>query len=341
MAVNRQLNLLGQQRIDVPHLRSIESAVCYDFDVIGLAITAGVPCVVNGFEVIGYTTSIGNLASTLTIHTASSRVIHPAASDSGSFFQVPANRANETLNDFNNRVQGSWTPGTANYVGIDLLRSQDPTTNSTVRFITTNPNTEVNKTVPLARTMDYVFTISTTPFSVTPSICPLYIVYTNSQNTITSISDARNLLFRMGAGGDSPNSNTPFGWPGGRNEITSSNPLVAGDRSIQSFKDWMRAVMTRLQEVAGGEYWYSLTADRNVHMTQGGVFDSNGEAFEWVSNNLHWKDIKFIFDNSTARINEVADQLIDAPGLTDLAEGDCIYVDLDRTVDHTNDGHNA
>jgi len=340
MAVNRQLNTLGQMRVDVPHLRLIESAICYDFDAVGLLITGGVPCVVKGFDVVNYATAVGSAATDLIIKTAGARLVHPAASDSGSFFQVPLSRPNETLNKINGRIQGSWSPNTANYVGIDLLRSADSTTSESARFLNTVPNTESSKTVPLGRTMDYVITISNQPFSGSPSIAPLYIVQTDATNTIVTLKDARNLLFRNGAGGDSPTSNQPFGWPGGRNEANPALTTIAGDRSILSFKQWLNAAMTRFQELGGGEYWYSLTADRNVQMTQGStVFASNGEAFEWNGSNLHWQGIGFIFDNSTARINAVADQLGDQPGVTDLADGECIYVDLDRVVNET--GGNA
>lgn len=341
MAVNRQVNLLGQQRIDVPHVRSLESAVCYDFDAVGLMVTGGIPSVISGFDVSNYTTIVGTLASNLIINTASSRIVHPLASDSGSFFQVPSNRAAETINDNNDRVQGAWIAGTTNYIGVDLLRSADSTTATTVRFLTTNPDTETSKYVPLARTMDYKITISTVPFSVTPSICPLYIIVTDNSNTITAITDARTLLFSSFSGGDSPSFNNPFGWPGGRGRPTGVTALTAGDKSIRSLSQWRDAITTRLQEVGGGEYWYSLTADRNVRMVQGApFFSSNGESLEWVSSNLHWKNIKFLFDNSTSWVNEVADQTTSSAGLTDLAEGECIYVDLDRGANHTVTGNN-
>lgn len=339
MAVNRQLNTLGQMRVDVPHLRLIESAICYDFDAVGLLITGGVPCVVKGFDVVNYATAINSDANKLIIKTAGARLVHPAASDSGSFFQVPLNRPNEVLNKNNGRIQGSWSPNAANYVGVDLLRSADSTTSESARFLNTVPNTESSKTVPLGRTMDYVITISNQPFSGSPSIAPLLIVTTDATNTIKTLKDARNLLFRNGAGGDSPTSNQPFGWPGGRNEANPALTTIAGDRSILSFKQWLNAAMTRFQEVGGGEYWYSLTADRNVQMTQGSVVFGGGEAFEWTGSNLHWQGIAFIFDNSTARINAVADQTVDAPGLTDLADGECVYVDLDRFNNDT--GGNA
>lgn len=336
MAVNRQGNFLGQQRVDIPHLRSMESGVCYDFDAVGLLMTGGVACVINGFEVVNYATIIGANASSIVIKTADSRIVHPLASDSGSFFQVPSDRANETLDTNNARVLGSWTPSAVNYVGADLLRSADDTTSDTVRFLDASSDSESDELVPLARTMDYVITISTSPFSASPTICPLLKVTLNANSAITAIQDARNLMFRLGSGGDAPKTNNPFGWPGGRNEGSLATAYVAGDRSIKSFKQWCDAVMTRLQEVGGGEYWYSLTSDRNVRLAQGSnPFESTGEAFEWVTNNLHWKGLKVIFDNSTGYINEIQDEPSDSPGLTNLADGECIYVDLDRTANKT------
>lgn len=334
MAVNRQANLLGQQRVDIPHLRAIESAACYDFDAIGLLMTGGAACVVSGFEVVNYSTVVGANASSIVLRTASSRLVHPLASDSGSFFQVPVDRADETLNTNNIRIQGSWTPSAVNYVGVDLLRSADDSTSDTVRFLDSSADSESDEQVPLARTMDYVITITTSPFSISPTICPVAKVTLDSNSAVTAIQDARNLLFRLGRGGDSPKVNNPYGWPGGRNE--GSGLLTAGDRSIRSMKQWCDAVMTRFQELGGGEYWYSLTSDRNVRLAQGSSpFDSTGEAFEWVTGNLHWQGLKLIFDNSTGYINEIKSQLTDSPGLTDLADGECIYVDLDRTANKT------
>jgi hypothetical protein len=73
---------------------------------------------------------------------------------------------------------------------------------------------------------------------------------------------------------------------------------------------------------------------------QGAAFITNGEYFTWDGTNLHWKGLVFIFDDSTAVFNEVANQLTDSPGLTDLANGECIYVDLDRSQNRTIAGTN-
>jgi hypothetical protein len=61
------------------------------------------------------------------------------------------------------------------------------------------------------------------------------------------------------------------------------------------------------------------------------VFPSTGDWFEWTGGHLHWRGLAVIFDNSTGYVNEIKDQATNSAGLTDLADGECVYVDLDRT----------
>jgi hypothetical protein len=329
MAIIRQENWLGQQRVDVPHVKALESAVCGDFDVIAGMLTGGNPYVIKGFTLSGAT--VGQPADSLLIITASGEIIAPNASEAGSFFSVPANRAAEPLITTNAKVVGSFTPNSQNYIGVDLIRKADPTTTDIVEFNNPDTQIEMGVRVPLARTMDYQIVINTSDFSLNSSVCPIAIVTTDSANQIVSIEDSRTVMFRLGSGGSSPNPQNTWGWPGGRNETVSAD---AGDFSIHSFKGWMDAIMTRLFELGGGEYWYSNTADRNVRVLYSAVFSSTGEPYDTItySGNVLWKGVSFLFDNSTGHRNDVADQLTAASGLTDLTlDGDCIYVDLDRS----------
>lgn len=340
MAVERQQNWLGQQRVDVPHLRALESGVAHDFDNLAGVILAGkVASVISGFDLL-QTGAVGNDAEVLTLRVAGGSLIHFEATESGSVFRVPEDRAAEVLGPTNPKVSGSFTPNSTNFVGLDLRRSADDTTADTVQFLDPDSNAESPVIVPLARTMDYRIVISTTEFSSAPGIAPLAKVTTDASNKVLTLVDARHLMFRLGSGGSNPLAINPFGWPGGRNEASAALSTVAGDYSIFSFKEWLNAVMTRLWEVGGGEYWYSPTADRNVSMVSTAVFGGTGEPFEVSSNNIHWRGLRFVFDNSTGLYNEVADQLTSSPGLTDLADGECIYVDLDRTTTRTVAGLN-
>jgi hypothetical protein len=331
MSVLRQANLLGQGRVDVPHVRAIESSICADFDLLAGKIMAGSkPYVVSGFNVITLTTGVS--ASTITITTAGGVLLHPLASESGTIFVTPLNRADEVLSSTNPRVQGSFTANAVNFVGIDLRRSADNTTSDLVQFLDPNTNAEKPKSVPLARTLDYVIVISTQDFSSTPGIAPLAKITTDASNHVTAIEDARDLMFRLGAGGSVTNAFFTYAWPGGRTEVGDNSDFSSGDKAISSLRDWTMAIMTRLWEIGGGEHWYSPTADRNVKMTRAGLTFTNGDWFEWDGTNLHWKGLNFIFDNSTAYFNQVKDQVTNQTGLTNLAEGECIFVDIDRTT---------
>lgn len=332
MSVGRQENWLGQQRVDVPHLRAVESSICGDFDVLaGLIMTGNSPRVVRGFDLIPL--SPGSAAITLQIHVAGAAMIHPLAAESGSIFAVPADRAAETLNAANSRVSGGFTASATNYIGLDLRRRADSSTTDLVQFLVPDTGKENPKSVPLARTLDYVLYISTQDFSTTPSVAPIAKVVTDAFNNIVSLEDARDFLCRLGSGGTVPDPKYAWPWASGRAEAGDNSDFTAGDKGLASLKDWMDASMTRLWELGGGEHWYSPTADRNVRMARTGATFTNGEWFEWDGTNLHWKGLKFVFDNSTATYNDVANQTGSSGGLTNLADGDCIYVDVKRDTD--------
>jgi len=330
VAVKRQNNLLAQQRVDVSALRAIESAAAADFDLLAGTIMANrIPAIVAGFNLIS--TGVTQ-PSALQIQVAGGVLLHYYATDAGTIFQVDASRPNEVLSSTNTRIQGSFLPSQTNFVGIDFSRSADPATTDAVQFFDPNALSEVTKTVPLARTIDYTIIVSASDFDSNSGVCPLAKVTLDANSAITSVQDARNILWRLGTGGSTPNTKNTYSWPTGRNETTSTDPFLGGDKAIGSMKSWMDAMMTRVWELGGGEYWYSPTADHNVVMARtGSSFTSSGEHFEWVASNLHWQGLTITFANSTGGYNQIADQTTNSAGLTDLADGECIYVDLDRT----------
>lgn len=332
--VLRQTNFLGQMRIDVPLLRAAESSVAADFDLaVGTIFGGKQALVVRGFALTNITA--GSPANAIQMVAANSILVHAGATESGSMYSVPADRANELLASTNSRVEGTFTSSATNFVGLDLVRSADDTTSDIVQFLGATTLLETAKTVPLARTLDYRIIITTTDFSSQSNIIPIAKVVTDSSNNITSVEDARHMAFRLADGGDFPNTQGFYSWPGTRFENTSGDVFSGGDKAILSQKDWQDAVMTRLWEIGGGERWYAATADRNVNLIWVPPAFTNGENFEWSGTNLHWKGLRFLFDNSTGYNNTVTDVTVDTPGLTDLADGECIYVDLNRTSNAT------
>ena len=331
MASLGELNALGQMRLDVPMLRMLESGVRGDLDALGYMLVGDGCQIVKGWELLSDPT--GKEASLLTFKVAGSKLIHPLASDSGSIFAVPSNRPNEVINPvINPRITGAIQPNAVNFIGIDLKRSADATTADTVAFLDPSQNTETSQKVPLRRTLDYVWIISQTDFTYNRSVCPVAIVTTNTLNVVTAFKDARPLMGRLTPGGSVPSAINVYGFPGGRTD-SDLNP-IAGDKALRSFKDIFSAIETRLWELGGGESWYSPTADRNVNFhTGGGVFGSTGESFDTVTypGNILFKGLSFSYDNSPQYKTAVVDCLTPVPGLTDLLDSECIYVDLDRT----------
>lgn len=331
MATNREFNWQGQQRVDIPHLRMVESAVRYDFDALAYSMCGDNPYIINGFNFVG--TALNVNASRLTIKTAGAKMFHHLATDSGAVFAVPTDRANETIAPgVNTKVEGSWILNSYNYLGLDLVKRADSTTEDSLKLQDPGTENEIGQRIPLARTLDYKFVISSLEFSYNKYLCPLYVIFVDAQGKITEIRDARPLWGRLDPGGSNIADYKPFGWPGGRVAVEDAANCSTGDKSITSMKSWMNAVNTRIWEIGGGQYWYSPTADRNVFMTYGSVtFTETGEAFRVVASNVLWKGVSFVFDNSPEESLAVADQTTALAGLTDLADGECVYVDLDRT----------
>lgn len=329
MSVLRQANLLGQQRLDVPHLRAIESSIAADFDLLAGRIMAGEkPLTVKGLE-LATTGAIGSPATSLQLAVAGAMVLHYQASEHGSIFSVPADAAVELLNSTNAKVIGSFTAGQVNYVGLDLRRSADDSTADLVMFMDADTKLETPKSVPLARTLQYRIVISTTDFSSTPALLPIAKVTTNGTNIVTAIEDARNLTYRLGSGGSVPNRYKGFGWAAGRAENTSGNVFAGGDKNITSLKDWMDAAMTRLWEVGGGQYWYSPTSDRELKLVMGQpVIPATSDNFKWTlgSQTLDWASLSVAFGNSPVAYNTIND------GSAVLLDNQCLYVDINRTA---------
>lgn len=128
MSVSRQANILGQMRVDVPHLRAIESSICADFDLLaGAVMGGGQSLIVKGFS-IATAGAVGLAASSLQVVVAGSIIFNTNLSESGTIYQASATRAPEQLSSSNSKVIGSFVAGASNFVGIDVRRSADSTT---------------------------------------------------------------------------------------------------------------------------------------------------------------------------------------------------------------------
>ena len=346
MSVRRQVNWLSQARVDVPHMRAVESAVANDFDELlrGLVTGAGNVYVVRGFE-LNMTSAIGAASNGLQMLVASSSLLHGSSREAGTFFNVPAGTAPETLNStVNPRVQGAFTPNAINYIGIEYVRQIDDTTNDQRYFWNPTSKDETTKTVPFARILDYRIVITTSIWAA--NVVPIARVTTDVANNVVDVTDQRPLLCRLGtAGRQAPNPAYEFPWnnqPEGRVEnpptstLSSVNPFRGGDKGIYSLKEWMDAVMTSIKEIKGGVFWYdpnvagSLVKIRqdiaNTVFTGAGNLSHSAS----VAGRINWSQdiyVKFVGGRLQYRINANA-----ASTDITLDDNEAAYITLVRDV---------
>lgn len=193
MSVLRRQRWLGSQRIDVPHLRSIESAVSSDFDTLMKGtFTGSKSYVVTGFE-INQNGAIGAAATGLQLLVASSTILHTTSRHSGTFYSVPSTALPEVLNpSTNTKVRGTFVPNAINYIGLEYERVADTSTSDTVYFWNPANKTEFSSNVPLATTLRYTIVISTSVFAA--NVLPIAKVIVDVAGNVTEVSDQRNLF---------------------------------------------------------------------------------------------------------------------------------------------------
>jgi hypothetical protein len=341
----RNFNFQKNQRLDIPHMKMIESSVTHDLQVLASdIISGGKSIIIKGFT-IPVTNVIGNPATSLQMITAGSVIIHPLGSEEGSLFTVSSTQAPERLNVNNFRVIGSFTSNAVNYIGIDLIRTVDTSTSDTVSILSDTTNEEFTQTVSLSKILDYRIYIQTVNFDSTPNVCPVAVVVVDALGGVSSVTDARPLAFRLGVGGTSPSATTPYYSLPDRveNPITfegiRSSPFTGGDKSLSSFRNWMAVVETRIWEGNGGAHWYSPSNVNDVRPAYDNTVLFYRTSENWYLNgvDLLWQGIRFIFSNGTnnSYYCTVADQTTALVGLTDLNNGECLYIDIDRTRNAT------
>lgn len=275
MAVQRRWNWISQARVDTPAMRAVESAASNDWDQgmqsvftgVGSTLLSGSGYVLRGFN-INITGAIGGAANALQMEVDPGALLHVTASQSGTVFEVPQGTPAQVLNgSINATVSGAFAPNAINYVGIDYTRFLDTTTDTQFYLWDPTSNSQTTLTAPSAMILTYEIVITTTSWA--SNVLPIAIVETDALNNVTSITDARWMLFRLGSGGSTPNPFYVYPWPEGRVEdpstSTSGNdPFYGGDKGIMTMKDWMNAVMSALLEIKGTPYWYSAESAGSI-----------------------------------------------------------------------------
>ncbi|CAB4125790.1 hypothetical protein UFOVP53_231 [uncultured Caudovirales phage] len=292
MAVLGRLLVTSAERLDLPDFLSLDSYTAGDFKYLMKSFVGDTkPFVLKGFEVINPNNAIGT--QNISIAVANSVVYYPGSS-AGPYFHgleegnllaaplIPELRKNSTnyvyltltTVDTAKDTRALWDPDREAGAGGEF--TQDVNTQTVL-------TAEVNVSV------------SSFPDNTIP-ICKVVV----GSNFITSIQDARDMMFRLGSGGLNPNPLSQYSW---RKEPTSTysrkepnttmtnaldpNPFKGGDKNIQSLKEWMDAVMTKLSELGGTTYWYENTSVFNlINVFKDALGTSIKSKGTWAANSI-------------------------------------------------------
>jgi hypothetical protein len=196
------------------------------------------------------------------------------------------------------------------------------------KFLDPNTKQETERRIPKARILDYRIIITTAPFSFNTNVCPIAIVQTDSNGNVVAITDARQLMFRLAPGGDTPNADGSYTWTDTNrreNSITYDSvnspldPFSEGDKDIFSMKDWMNAVMSVVWEAKSGESWYSPTSRDMIKLLYTNPAFTEGDNFIWDSaaSKLYFRNLKVLFENSSGGwYNNIADPQVSVSSIS-------------------------
>lgn len=344
MSAKRRVNWISQQRVDVPDMRAVESAVSNDFDELLSAFVTGINkgYVLRGFEIL-MAGAIGGAASGLQLSVDPGAVFHGTSAQSGTFYLVPSGSPAQQLNSATNSiVDGAFAPSSINYVSLEYERFIDDTTSSQVYLWNPTTNNETTKTAPRAQILRYRIRITTsTPAA---NFLPLAAVTTDSGNNVIRIDNARSRLFGLGKGGYTPDPFNQFNFSQGRDSgptfttSNSINPFQGGEAVIGNMKEWMDSVMTVLQEIKGTTYWTSLSSSGSLESLRTDLGNTiitgrgniSHDAAETTPGLMNWSEDIYI------RVigSRLAYKLVANPATTDVILGDnqVAYITLTRGV---------
>lgn len=299
MSVLSRVNFTGQQRLDLQDLLGMESFSAFDLRTL-ISAFSGVDkaYVIRGFQVVGKT------GLNIQVSVANSIVFNPLDSvgalytglsdDSDISVDLPADQTNifveatfksVTKNPVN---RGLWDP---------LALTGDDAS-----------GTEFSSAINFESQIELNISVNTVGF--TDGAIPLLRAQT-SASAIISMIDCRPLMYRLGAGGTTPDPLNKYAWSATRAESTPSGTGVGdaidspwrekdasgaiNDKAFKSFKEWADAIMTRFAELSGASIWYlSGAASSPVPGTSINqiFFDSLGHNLQASSTSaFKWKDV--------------------------------------------------
>ena len=261
MAVLGRLLFSSAERVDLSDFLSLDSYTAGDFQyLIQSFVGSTTPYILSGFDVSNPALSIGT--PSISINVASSIVYCPGQGAGSFFYGLPSGNA------LSQPVVPDLQINATNFVYLTLTTKQIAQDSRAFWDADENGGQggEFTQEVNTETVLSVVVNTSTSAFP--DGSIPVCIVVMGS-SVITSIQDCRYMLFRLGTGGNSPDPFHTYNFPNlpssmyARSEppttissASGANPFQGGDKNIQTLKEWMDVVMTKLQELSGTTFWY-------------------------------------------------------------------------------------
>lgn len=334
MAVLGRVLFSSAERVDLPDLLAIDSYGAGDWKYFLKGLVGDTkPYILKGFDVIDPVSAIGT--QSCSVRVSESAVFYPG-SKSGAFYHgleegnalsqplVPELRKNTTnyvyltFSTFNasSDTRAFWDPDRDGGTGGEF--TQDVNTESVLKVeINVSTGSFPANTIPVAKVV------------VGPVV-------------ISSITDCRDMLFRLGTGGISPDPFSGYSFrslpSSGFERLEPSNTMTAGgdnafqggDKNIYSLKEWMDVVMTKFRELSGTTYWYE---DLSTYSLISGFVDALATSFkskgQWQHSSSTAGAITWTEDIHIAYTQDTRDVIIRA-GSKNLNNEQVAYLDLQR-----------
>lgn len=334
MASLIRTNLLSNERLDLTDFNNIENFVIEDFNAVMKFLMTGSSYVVSGFRLYQDSAALVDnpTSSPIYVKLAGSSAIH-SESNGTPFYYVGASSLDAARIDL--------IPNSTNYLEMELsITTGSPDTRAFWDPSANNgEGAEFTQIIDIARNLTANFSVNTTGFTGGNKLPIAEIVL--SGGAITNVYDRRNLFFRLGKGSPEDATNN-YPWVQGRIEpdsdrSTDPDAFTGADKSISTFKELIDALLTKIKELSGTDYWFEIAGSsviglmRNMGLSIPVAMSANAR-FAWDGNNLEITDdnvspvgtdvIAAIrsFD-TTANLNLTRETIA-------LADGEILYVEF-------------
>lgn len=343
MAVLGRLLISSAERLDLPDFLSIDSYTQGDFKYLMKSfVGSDRPYVLAGFDVINPGAAIGT--QNISVRVADSVVYYPE-SLAGPFFH-----GLEEGNTLASPLVPELRKNSTNYVYLTLTTAEAAKDTRAFWDPDKEGGTGGEFTQDINTQTALVAAINVSTSSFPEDTVPVCIVEVGP-NFITSIEDARDMMFRLGTGGLSPDPLASYSFreqPDASNARLEPNTLMTnaldpnafqgGDKNILSLKEWMDVVMTKLKELSGTTYWYEDTSTYNlVNIFKDALSTSIKSKGVWQSSDSTPGLLTWTEDILVQSVSDNKDRIIRAGNKT-LADNQTMYMPLVRRADINSGG---